>query len=313
MKCPFGPCQWDGEPIEQQARFGEPETNRVIPIHDVRGEASWFGRCPGSMLIVPAITPAGMSVLGAAMKAYLKRKIEREREAKRREEATAAAEWERKFPGRGRDEGLLDYYARVGPPDSDGEPGIVDMLRTHGPHIDPRVAAEDYFPGRPADAPEPGPGDPPAPLPPAAKDALIINLDEYLPPKTNPGRATVSDSARGSLATMIATVINRLEDVQRDLTGMMSTVDRLLAVRGSMEHNIEAAASLARAAIGSDASAPENATSMLSFISLTSVVITGAADESIEGSLQALSDSTRAALQRCGKALTEARAYLETI
>jgi len=53
MRCPFHPvCEADLEPVEQHVRPGSDDTELVYPVHNVQGPESWFGGCPGSMLLI---------------------------------------------------------------------------------------------------------------------------------------------------------------------------------------------------------------------------------------------------------------------
>lgn len=282
ITCPFSPCGWFGEPIRQQARFGDPETNWVMPIHEVVGEGSWFGRCPGSMLIVPEVTSAGLAVLGSAHREYLKRKIERQRAEQQREAERAAAEPD-------------------GPVTLPNTSGIADLIRKGAARVDPRLGGDmdAYFPGRPADAPEPGPGDPPAPLPEAAEHATIVPLGGTM------------DNARSNLNALITLCASGLASTIEDLARVMGQIERAQSLLVNADETAKNAQQLIMVTVGTDSSnEPEPARNMKAMAALGRTTMSGSADQSVTWSLDAAHEAVTAAMNQFQAAKLAAEQYL---
>lgn len=98
--------------MTQLVRPGSNATERVIPIHDVAGRGSWFGRCPASGILLrngDRISQTAVDVLTAADGTY--QRMHDERNARGRHHAQAVAA-ERQV----RDEAAATF--RPAPPES---------------------------------------------------------------------------------------------------------------------------------------------------------------------------------------------------
>lgn len=289
MRCPFPPCEWDEEPLRQQARFGSDEVNLVMPMHEVVGDDSWYGRCPGSMLIVPVLTPRGAAVIAEALPGFATRKHNRltARIERARAEATAAEA----------------AAAEAGVPTKSVD-GIAEMLLKHGPRVDPRLSNSDYFPGRPADAPEPGPDDPPDTLPAAAKDALIINLNKYT-------GAEVHDSARDNLNSLVTLCVHNAAGVIEDLSRVQAAIERAQGMLAAADETAGNTRQLMTMTVGAqtDTGQPEPARTMVAMMALGHTTMVGNGDQSIKQSLAAALDAVAAAMNQVAAAKTAAEEY----
>lgn len=297
MTCPFPPCRWYGPAIEQQARFGDPETNMVLPIHDVQGEAYWFGRCPGSQLVVPELTAAGEAVIRSAMAEYSKRRLAMlARRVEQEKAEQAARELLKRRPG----ESLIDYFARTeGPVALPNTEGIAELIRKHAARVDPRVDLEDYFPGRPADAPEPGVGDAPdMPVPPNADVTPL-------------GRAGEMDNAKDNLNALIAACGASLDSYIEDLSRVLGLIERTQAMRVVANETVTNAQQLMIITLGSDPQgSPQPARDMIAMTRLSRTTLSGGGAQSVVLSLAAAHEAILAALNQANSARANATAYL---
>jgi hypothetical protein len=196
----------------------------IYPPHDIVGSS--IGRCPGS----------GARVLGD----------NRIHEADRMHIRRAGAAWLRKVVQRSADSGrihgdaeqlltqLADQLAAEGP---------VSGAHLGRPANGPR---EIYFPGRPADAPEPGVGERPA-----GRPAMDLG-GGFL------GRAAV-DNARDQLQTLMGLAIEQIAQGQDTLAKMTGLVDSLKALDTVVGDNLRTAQGLLTAAVGSGHNVPEPA------------------------------------------------------
>ena len=294
MTCPFPPCRWYGQAIEQQARFGDPETNHVIPIHDVKGDGFWFGRCPGSSLIVPNITDAGRSVIVDGMAAY--ERMARERMQKTAEEAA------RNLPDRREGESLMNYFIRrdgerVPLPNTDG---IADLIRKHGARVDPRVELNDYFPGRPGDPIEPGTGD---------DQALPVPTHADVTPLGKAGQQM--DNAKDNLNALIAACGAGIDSYIEDLTRVLGQIELAQSLRAVADVTAMNTQQLMIVTLGTEqAGSPQAARDMIAMTRLSRTTLSGSGAQSVIQGLAAAHEAIAAALNQAQAARTNATAYL---
>lgn len=105
---------------------------------------------------------------------------------------------------------------------------------------------DSYFPGRPADAPEPGVGERPA-----GRPAMDLG-GGFL------GRAAM-ENARDQLRGLIALTIDQMASAQDTLARMTGLVDSLVALTSVVGENLRSANATANAAIGTGPSLPPSA------------------------------------------------------
>jgi hypothetical protein len=208
MKCPFAPCLAQYEPIVHRLDpYDATKTAMVYPIHEVVGQGSWFGRCPASQLMVPFITPRGRQVLSDGVKQFIRQHGER---------INAEAERIRERPS----QLVHDAIDKATRPNRQTPPSV-----------------EDYFPGRPADAPEPGVGDKPdAKLPPtqigykAGKAETVSTLEQHL--------------------AMLAATRRKIGEAQDAVARAIEGIEALEAATAQLGPHCDAAAALADATVG---------------------------------------------------------------
>jgi hypothetical protein len=113
------------------------------------------------------------------------------------------------------------------------------LHETSGPVGRPAAGPRDiYFPGRPADAPEPGRGERPAGRVPMDVGGGFL------------GRAAM-DNARDQLVTLVGMIIDQIGQTQDTLARMTGQLDGLLALAEACSGQLTSAESLTRAAVGS--------------------------------------------------------------
>src|SRR5690349_23240246 len=78
VPCPFPPCQARIVPLlhrtdpRDASKFAT-----MIPIHEVEGPGSWFGRCPASQFAYPVLTERAKVHLAESLAAYGRQIVER--------------------------------------------------------------------------------------------------------------------------------------------------------------------------------------------------------------------------------------------
>lgn len=153
-----------------------------------------------------------------------------------------------------------------------GEPGVEELMKRllHeeglplGRPADQPI--DNYFPGRPADVPEPGVGE--RPTGPAPWDLGGGFL----------GRAAV-DNARDQLKTLVGMAVDQMASGQDTLARMTAMVDSVSALASVVAENLRAAEGLVAAAVGGDASdLPESATQLRAQLAVASQTLALAND-----------------------------------
>lgn len=253
MRCPFHPpCEADLEPMIVHTGPEAHEFFRAYPQHQVVGDSSWFGQCPGSHIMIfddGHYTETAMRVLEEASIAYNQHVLRRVAEFR----ALQAA----------REMSVEELQRRIMHVESD-DPNV-EIFRfgdTSDRPAPPNV--EDFFPGRPADAPEPGPGEAPTALPP-----MDIGGGHL-------GRAGM-DNARDQLRGMISMTISAIDRAQAHVARIIASVEMIEGLAVTCETQADAALSLARASVGSD-NIPEEAQRMLAELTNAHRYATDSAD-----------------------------------
>lgn len=197
LKCPFPPCtaEW---------WFGNLAQN-TIPPHQAEGFATaavWLPWCPGTMTAYKPdsqeLTEPDKAKIERAYQQYLARQAETVREP----EDVYSGEY---------------LGAPIGRP------------------VDPDRDRDEFFPGRPADAPEPGPGE--------AHPAVEIGTGHHL------GKAAM-DNAHGTAAGLAGLAINQMGLTQDLLARLTSALDEAESLAQAAESQITAVQSLVISAVG---------------------------------------------------------------
>lgn len=247
--CPFPPC---GAAWVQAA--GLRNVPRHKP-HGAAGRAGWLAWCPGSLMLYRAdgtlITP-DREKLARAVEAW--------------DTAVAA----------------LRARNRKSPLD-DTPPAMIPEGRPADPLADNVI----YFPGRPADAPEPGPGDPPAAaIPPDVGGIPLTGRD-----------ANMSD--RHALKALALVAANQLQQLGGVLDRMIGEVTAAQGLAVAAEHQVHSATALVIRCVGTGEGAPEPGQMMAEYTALATDILTGP-----QGSVPA---SLALALTRLETARTQVR------
>jgi hypothetical protein len=196
----------------------------VYPIHDVEGVNSWFGRCPASQLIVmPTITDAGRAALSAADKSFVRRLAERINRVH------------------------TEARSELGPEATDEE--LIATMR-EAMQARPAVpSVDDYFPGRPADAPEPGVGEAPA---------VKLPLNQIGQPLGKAGEMSTQETH----VAMIEAARAAIGEAQETLAVTLSALETIENAVGLLPPKVTAAHALVHAAVGNGENLPEVAINM---------------------------------------------------
>lgn len=124
VPCPFPPCMAQVVPVLYRTDpYDASKFATMLPIHDVEGPGSWFGRCPASQFAYPGLTERARQYLAESLAAYSKRLVER----------AEGREW--------RPVGPWQQHA-------ESEPSAPSATGKPRPAVEPSA----YFPPRPADS-----------------------------------------------------------------------------------------------------------------------------------------------------------------
>lgn len=230
MRCLWRYCTATYQPVEQLARPGSDEIERVVPIHDVEGPGDWFGRCPASSIL--------LQPYGKMISVYARKVLE-----------DGAATFER----------MAEERARWVDPPNGGEltaghaPGgmwdrITSLLGgvTGASQDNSHPLPDDnYFPGRPADVPEDGT----IPVP-----AHVAG--------TSHGRQSM-DNMRDQLKALTLLAVNAFGEAQETCAQMTESAQRVQALCVALKAHVQSGRALAAAAVGNAGDLPESADKML--------------------------------------------------
>jgi hypothetical protein len=223
MPCPWGHCFAMALPLTHRTNPTDPrEMVKVYPMHDVVGTNSWFGRCPASQLMVPVITPAGRAVLMAADAQYARMLAER----------------------------INKKVGRLSPKDRERLERAADEADRRYRETKPEPPhRDDYFPGRPADEPEPGIGEQPA------KKLPLTQIGQHL------GKAEQM-STREQHIEMIAAARRAIGEAEEKLAMALAALEQLEKVTSTLPPGVTAAHALVHAAVGGSEALPESGIAM---------------------------------------------------
>lgn len=258
VTCPFPPC---GASWVQLAERWD------VPWHKPHGSAkgaAWLTQCPGSLMLYrfdgTLITP-DREKLKRAISAY--------------ELAVAA------IRARGHS-GELDQT----PP----------SMLPHGRPPDEAFGNVVYFPGRPADAPEPGAGDPPAAaVPPDVGGTSLTGRDNSM-------------SDRHALKALALVAANQLQQLGGVLDRITAEIAAAQSLSVAAEHQVHSAQVLVNRCVGTGAGAPQPGQMMAEYTALATDVLTGP-QGSVPASLSLALNRVETARTQVRLAETNARAY----
>lgn len=228
MKCLFDPCEAD---IKPEARRSMPLWGRgggtehyVVPLHDVVGEASWFGRCPASQIelqVHGTISDAARDVLLDGTKHYRSMMRDRIRRATEAYDAAAAG----------------------------GDPTKTHPDRMpQGRPVTGTTAA--YFPPRTGDEGERQNGDPKPQQPPAGVAGL-------------PAGDIIMEDARHQLLALTSIAKQGFANSGSASNSLWGAVDGLSEGINAIVTQLESVQTVARAAVGGAGEIPEDAANMI--------------------------------------------------
>jgi hypothetical protein len=160
----------------------------------------------------------------------------------------------------------------------------------------PDRPVEEFFPGRPADAPEPGPGEP---------GAVTIAWDEPLS-LTSLGKTHV-DNARDQLRALLSMAVEQLAQTQDTLARASAQADGAGSLRAAAEQQLIAAEGLVAAAIGSASDLPQAAERLQEQIMVAKQSV--ADGDGIAGAVALLSDRLQVAHEQLSAAVSAAEEY----
>lgn len=269
--CPFPPCTaewWTG------ANPGQ--TGFEVPFHmpqGFEGAERYELRCPGALIVMHAEGKGPGTMSGPdyerVTRAYehhlLRLNIERERAEREADAAGPKASPHLGFP--------------VGRP------------------VDHELSTDMYFPGRPADAPEPGPGEAPA------QPVDFGNVAGH-----HLGRAAV-ENAHDTTRGLILLAIPRIEEAIGKLSGVVNALNGATGIATMAEIEATAAAALITAAVGTGAGKPTSAEQMAEQMALAIDTIMGP-DGNIFNAIEVAKIRVTAAIQSLTAALQKAREYV---
>lgn len=253
MECPFPPCG-----REWWVDLGR----RTVPDHDFHSSEvdMDLDRCPGALTVYQLDGPLRDS-------AYL---TEGDREY--------VTGWyrDRYLP-------LVNRQVRREEAESDSFTEQQEAMRRRGPFIGFPVgnrpdydARADYFPGRPADAVEPGTGEVAGETPPPP--FLGAGRKESTQRGQPLGRAEM-DSARDQTSYLVTMTIGKIGEAQDVSASIMAMLEMVEGRAAELTAHVTAAESLGRAAVGADGGNNEHANTMMAALSSSGGLIGANTDE----------------------------------
>jgi hypothetical protein len=263
--CPYPPCKaewWIG--VEPGAVFVS------IPLHKPEGfeGAEWYTlRCPGALGLVTPEGELNVQTAGVVNRAYEhymlalahhREKAEREAEAERGKTAPHIG-----FP--------------VGRP------------------VDPNRPADQWFPGRPADAPEPGPGE--------AHPQVEIGTGHHL------GRAAV-DNAHDTTKGLVILAMAKMRESQGKLAGCAAALNGSIGIATMAEIEATAGNTLVIAAVGTGAGKPRPAEAMAEQMAMAIDTIMGPNGGNIFNAIEVARIRVETASQQLTAAISQAEQYV---
>lgn len=298
VTCPFPPCTsewWIGrEPAQTRITvpFHWPEGD--FPGHERYGDT----RCPGAMAMYDcstndlALVAVSAEQINRAYENYLlwlaKTRDEQAAERERREEFLNEVERIEGDRRREEDQRQRDLDAQQAGPHIGGPVGRpVDWDR-------PR---EEYFPGRPADAPEPGPDEPPAaPLPKGVEGHHL-------------GRDAVDDSHAATVG-LTRLALEQHARAQEALSVVTELLERATAMAAVAETHVQSANALVISAVGTGAGKPAPGEAMAEQTALAVDTLSGTEGGNLHNAINLAKIRAETAHQQIAGATSNGQAYI---
>ncbi len=310
--CPFAHCAARPMLVIEQAVPGDDETTiKRIPQHPIEGDASRFGQCPASLMVVPldAYSVGQLRTQANAMRLMLP--------AGDASDPRADNDPPRRGPeGRPvrRDEHPLTPHPDPKHPFNRWNGG--GQTRTGGPNVPQGGKAGRTVVPLP-DEPHAGPGAgrASAPHPPSAGDIVEIVPRpklQIIGPDNQPQRGATSMSDNDLRAQLIALTNLAIEGFgqqQEQCSALTACLDdTFAAIRKALSDKQQATHSLALAAVGARSDIPQAAAAMIGASSSV-----GEAIDQIEAGEAAMRELVRTAHAHAGSAAQSGREYMAVI
>jgi hypothetical protein len=169
-----------------------------------------------------------------------------------------------------------------------------------GRPVDHERSTDMYFPGRPADAPEPGPGE--------SHPPVEIGQGHHL------GRAAV-DNAHDTTRGLVQLAIPRMEETIGKLTGCINALNGATGATTMAEIDATAANALIIAAVGTGAGKPAPAEAMAEQMAMGVDTIMGESADggNIYNAIEVAKIRVTAAIQQVSAAVEQARQYVSLL
>lgn len=288
IRCPFWPtCEAELSPIEQRRDAKTTDTEFVYPQHIIVGPESWYGICPASFFLITYVSWApGYELTDDAKRVLADAGTRHSQMLVRRLTAEASKQ---AAPVDPRLREKLDAFA-AGDDQAfqRGRAPLTNPDRPKRPH-------DEHFPGRPADAPEPGPGDAPANRVPLDLGGGAL------------GKAAMDD-ARNNLKAMTTLAIGQMEQTQDLLARLQEAIQTAEGLTVAAEHQARSAQALVTAAVGSGSGMPPSAEGMAEQVTLAVSTI-GDQGDGILPALRLAHRRVRDAFVQLGSAIENAKTY----
>lgn len=270
IACPFPPCAlewWIG---------AEPgQSTFEIPLHmpqGFEGAERFELRCPGCVILVRVDGPDAPAELNApdterinrAYENYLLRLAHEHEATERRAEAE-----------RGKTGPYIGFPV--------------------GRAVDPEVPDANWFPGRPADAPEPGPGE--------SHPQVEIGTGHHL------GRAAMED-AHDTTRGLVILAKGKMEEARGKLSACATALNGAVGIATMAEIEATAGNALVIAAVGSGAGKPQPADRMAEQMALAVDTIMGSEGGNIFNAIDIARIRVETAAQQLSSAIANAERYI---
>lgn len=256
--CPFAPCAASPMLVIEQAAPGDDETTvKRIPQHQIAGDASRFGQCPASLMVVPldkysqdslrVQANAVMLMMPAGDKADPRGDALPPRPAAPEHPLTPHPDRQHEIQRQAYQDMPKRPTAGVNVPQA-GKAGRGVVPLPEGPHAGP------------------GAGRASAPHPPNANDIVEQHPTPKLSAVPNADRSKRSmsnDDLRGQLISLTNLAIEGFGQQQELCSQMTETMASLAGLCEALEEKQDATHQLAVAAVGAQSNAPQAATYMV--------------------------------------------------
>lgn len=293
--CPFPPCT-----AEWWVGGGHGQTIFEVPLHlpqGFEGADRYDLRCPGALLR-PRLDGPDATPL------YLPDDVELITRAYERHLLWLAKTHDEQAAERGTIDTTLDDLDRR---DRENEPPISpEPPPTAGTYIggplgrpaDWERPREEYFPGRPADAPEPGPGDPPAGYVPSGVEGIHLT-----------GRDAMDDSHAATVG-LTRLALQQHAQAQEALSVVTELLERATAMAATAETHVQSANALVIGAVGTGAGKPAPAEALAEQTALAVDTLSGTQGGNLHNAINLAKIRAETAHQQIAGATSNGQAYI---